>query len=98
MQSVSGLNRDRQVNLQTSRNSILEQLSQTIQAKTGLPVQQNIPLSLWEMGLDPKRAMDTYHFQPIQTGLIAGGSGDVQNKEVEPASITQDRSGLFCSS
>ena len=98
MQFVSGLNRDRQVNLQTSRNSILKQLSQTINAKTGLAAQQNIPLSLWEMGLDPKRTMDTHHFQPIQTGFIVGGGGDVQNEEVEPVPITQDRSGLFCSS
>ena len=58
---------NRKLNLQTGRIGIIQELRQTIQPETGLPVQQHIPFRTGEMGLEPESTMNTDHPEAVKT-------------------------------
>ena len=66
------------LNLQTGRIGIIQELRQTIQTETSLPVQQHIPFRTWEMGLEPESTMNTDHPEAVQTDLFTCRCSQVQ--------------------
>ena len=69
---------NRQLNLQTGRIGIIQELRQTIQTETSLPVQQHIPFRTWEMGLEPESTMNTDHPEAVKTDLFTCCCSQVQ--------------------
>ena len=69
---------NRELNLQASRIGIIQELRQTIQPETGLPVQQHIPFRTGEMGLEPESTMNTDHPEAVQTDLFTCSCSQVQ--------------------
>ena len=69
---------NRKLNLQTGSVGIIQELRQTIQPETGLPVQQHIPFRTGEMGLEPESTMNTDHPEAVKTDLFTCRCSQVQ--------------------